>query len=119
RGPHKFIHSPADPDQLFDLRSDPHERASLAEDPASAGLAGQFRRKVAARWNLTTLDREVRQSQQRRIAVNDALRTGTQAPVDFTPAYDAARRNTRNHSALADLEAMACSPPVERRASST
>jgi len=119
RGPHKFIHSPADPDQLFDLRSDPHERASLAGDPASAGLAGQFRREVAARWDLTTLDREVRQSQQRRIAVNDALRTGTQAPWDFTPAYDAARRYIRNHSDLADFEAMARFPPVERRASST
>jgi hypothetical protein len=31
---------PADPDQLFDLESDPRERTSLADDPASAGLAG-------------------------------------------------------------------------------
>jgi len=117
RGPHKFIHSPADPDQLFDLGSDPHERANLAGDPASAGLAGQFRREVAARWDLTKLDREVRQSQRRRIAVNDALRTGTQAPWDFTPAYDASRRYIRNHRDLADFEAMARFPPVERGAS--
>jgi choline-sulfatase len=115
RGPHKFIHSPADPDQLFDLASDPREQVNLAADPASAGLAGQFRREVAARWDLTTLDREVRQSQQQRIAVTDALCTGIQAPWDFTPAYDAPRRYIRNHTDLADLERMARYPPVERR----
>ena len=113
RGRLKFIHSPADPDQLFDLAADPHERANLADDPASAGLAGQFRREVAARWDLTTLDREVRQSQQRRIAVNDALRVGTPAPWDFTPTYDASRRYIRNHMDLADLEKMARYPSAE------
>jgi choline-sulfatase len=113
---HKFIHSPADPDQLFDLTSDPHEQVNLAGDPASAGLARQFRREIAARWDLTTLDREVRQSQQRRTAVSGALRTGTPAPWDFTPAYDAPRRYIRNHRDLADLERMARYPPVERRA---
>jgi choline-sulfatase len=112
RGPHKFIHSPADPDQLFDLASDPHERANLAGDPASAGLAGQFRGEAATRWDLETLDREVRQSQQRRIAVGEALRIGTQAPWDFTPTYDASRRYIRNHGDLADFEARARYPPV-------
>src|SRR5215831_16732905 len=112
RGRHKFIHSPADPDQLFDLAADPHERANLAGDPASAGLAGRFRREVAARWDLTALDREVRQSQQRRIAVSDALRTGTPDSWDFSPTYDASRRYIRNHMDLADLEKMARYPPA-------
>jgi choline-sulfatase len=116
RGPHKFIHSPADPDQLFDLASDPHERANLADDPAFTGLAGQFRREVAARWDLTTLDREVRLSQRRRIAVSAALRTGTPAAWDFTPAYGASRRYIRNHMDLGDIERLARYPPPERRA---
>jgi choline-sulfatase len=116
RGRHKFIHSPADPDQLYDLASDPDEQANLADDPASAGLAGEFRREVAARWDLTTLDYEIRQSQRRRIAVSAALGTGTQAPWDFTPAYGASRRYIRNHTDLADLEKMARFPPTERRA---
>ena len=116
RGRHKFIHSPADPDQLFDLASDPHERTNLANDPASAWLAGDFRREVAARWDLTALDREVRQSQRRRIAVGEVLRRGTQAPWDFTPAYNASRRYIRNHMDLAELEKMARFPPTERRA---
>ena len=116
RGRHKFIHSPADPDQLFDLASDPHERANLADDPASdSDWSTEFRREVAARWDLTTLDREVRQSQRRRIAVSEALGTGVQVPWDFTPTYDAARRYIRNHMDLADLEEMARYPPVKRR----
>jgi len=115
RGRHKFIHSSPDPDQLFDLASDPHERINLAADPASAGLAGEFRREVAARWDLVALERVVRQSQRRRIAADGALGTGTQTPWDFTPAYDASRRYIRNHTDLADLEQMARYPPVERR----
>jgi choline-sulfatase len=115
RGRHKFIHSPADPDQLFDLASDPHERANLADDPASDGLVKGFRQEIAARWDLETLDREVRQSQQRRLAVSRALGTGVQTPWDFTPTYDASRRYIRNHTDLADLEEMARFPPVRRR----
>jgi len=101
---------------VFDLASDPHERTNLANDPASAWLAGDFRREVAARWDLTALDCEVRQSQRRRIAVGEVLRGGTQAPWDFTPAYDASRRYIRNHMDLAELERMARFPPTERRA---
>ena len=85
RGRYKFIHSPADPDQLFDLASDPHERVNLAGDPASAALAEEFRREVAARWDLAALDREVRLSQQRRLAVGGALGTGVPDPVGLHP----------------------------------
>lgn len=115
RGRHKFIHSPADPDQLYDLASDPHERASLTGAPASSGLAEEFRREVTARWDLAALDREVRQSQRRRLAVSRALGTGTQTPWDFTPTYDASRCYIRNQKDLADLEKMARFPPTERR----
>jgi choline-sulfatase len=110
RGPHKFIHSPADPDQLFDLVADPDEQASLVGDPASASVTAGFVREIAARWDLPTLDREVRQSQQRRFAVGQALGIGTQAPWDFTPAYDASHRYIRNHMDLGQLEDMARSP---------
>ena len=110
----KFIHSPADPDQLFDLASDPHERINLAGDPASARLADGFRQQIAVRWDLAAVDREVRLSQQRRFAVARALGTGVQAPWDFSPPYDAARRYIRNHNHmdLGELEGMARFPPV-------
>jgi choline-sulfatase len=112
RGHLKFIHSPADPDQLFDLGCDPHERVNLAADPDSAQLVGDFRRQIAARWDLQALDRAVRLSQRRRRVVSKALGTGVPAPWDFTPAYDAPRRYIRNHMDLGDLEEMARFPPV-------
>jgi choline-sulfatase len=111
RANHKFICSPADPDQLFDLESEPHERVNLADDPASAELADSFRQQIAARWDLAAVDREVRLSQQRRLAVACALGTGVQAPWDFSPPYDADRRYIRNHMDLGELEAMARFPP--------
>jgi choline-sulfatase len=113
-GQHKFIHSPADPDQLFDLAADPDEQVNLADDPVSARLADEFRGQIAARWDLAALDREVRLSQQRRLAVRAALGTGVQAPWDFTPGYNASRRYIRNHMDLADLEQMARFPPLRR-----
>src|SRR5499425_1402649 len=52
RGRHKFVHSPADPDQLFDLSADPHELVNLAADPATAALTADFKRQIAERWDL-------------------------------------------------------------------
>jgi choline-sulfatase len=114
RGRHKFVHSPADPDQLFDLEADPNERVNLATDPAQANLVAAFRQEIAARWDLAELDRQVRLSQRQRIAVTRALGEGTPAPWDFTPAYDAPRRYIRNHVDLGELEALARFPPVRR-----
>jgi choline-sulfatase len=112
RGRHKFIHSPPDPDQLFDLAADPDERVNLADDPASASLADEFRDQIAARWDLKALDQQVRLSQRRRLIVRAALGTGAQTPWDFTPARDASREYIRNHLDLADLERMARFPPL-------
>ena len=77
--------------------------------------APEFRREIAARWDLRALDHEVRQSQRRRIAVAEALGHGARATWDFAPAYDASRRYIRSHRDLADLENLARYPPVERR----
>jgi choline-sulfatase len=114
RGDHKFIHSPADPDQLYDLSVDPLERNNLATDQAASELLAAFRREVSERWDLPKIDREVRESQQRRIAVMKALGNGVQAPWDFVPPYEASRRYIRNHMDLGALETMARYPPVER-----
>ena len=47
RGAYKFIHSPVDPDQLFDLSHDPGERDNLADNPSCAALIADFRAEVA------------------------------------------------------------------------
>ncbi|HXZ16795.1 MAG TPA: choline-sulfatase, partial [Roseiarcus sp.] len=66
RGRLKFIHSPADPDQLYDLAADPGERDNLAARSAHAATVAAFRDEVSSRWRLDLLDAEVRASQRRR-----------------------------------------------------
>jgi choline-sulfatase len=114
RGDFKLIHSPADPDQLFDVAADPLERDNLSESADHVGVLAEMRAEVAARWDLAKLDREVRESQQRRIAVMKALGNGVQASWDFVPPYEASRRYIRNHMDLGVLETMARYPPVPR-----
>ena len=113
-GRHKFVHSPPDPDQLYDVTADPDELTNLAGDPAAAGLAAEFRAQIAARWDLARLDEQVRLSQRRRRAVSEALGTGTSFSWDYSPPYHASRRYIRNHLPLGDLEAMARYPPAGR-----
>jgi choline-sulfatase len=113
RGDIKLIHSPPDPDLLFDLAADPLERNDLAQDPTHALVLAELLAEVAARWDLPEIDREVRESQQRRIAVMSALGHGVEAPWDFAPPYEASRLYIRNNMDLGDLESRARYPPVK------
>ena len=115
RGAFKFIHSPADPDQLYDLAQDPGERQNFASDSARAELVAEFRAEIAKRWNLAELDARVRLSQRRRRLVDAALSKGKIRPWDFQPFRNAAKQYVRNSMDLDDLEAMARFPPVARR----
>src|SRR4051812_36626207 len=59
RGRHKFVHSPVDPDQLYDVAADPDERVNLATQAAHAALVAEFRAEVARRWALSDLNEAV------------------------------------------------------------
>jgi choline-sulfatase len=111
RGRYKFVHSPVDPDQLFDLIADPDELQNLAPDPQHASRIGEFRAETARRWDLPSLQAAVLASQRRRHLVYDALRMGRYTPWDFQPLRDASRLYVRNDQDLGDLEAMARFPP--------
>jgi choline-sulfatase len=112
RGAYKFVHSPADPDQLYDLTADPHELVNLAERESHRAVAEEMRREVAARWDLARLHDEVVQSQRRRRVVYRALATGALTPWDFQPVSDASRQYVRSYMDLDDVEAMARFPSV-------
>jgi choline-sulfatase len=115
RGAYKFIHSPVDPDQLFDLSRDPRELNSLADDPASAGVVADFRTEVGKRWDMAELDARIRDSQRRRRLVDAALGRGKIQAWDFQPFQKASRQYVRNSMDLDELEAMARFPPVVHR----
>jgi choline-sulfatase len=110
RGRYKFVHSPVDPDQLYDLEADRCERVNLASQPEGAALSSEFRREVAQRWVLPALHAEVLASQQRRHFVYTALRQGRYRPWDYQPLRDASRLFIRNDQELNDLESMARFP---------
>lgn len=100
----KYNSCALDPDQLFDLESDPHELTNLAGDPAHAGTLAQLRAKSEARWDLAAFDAAVRESQARRWVVYEALRRGGYYPWDYQPLQKASERYMRNHMDLNVLE---------------
>jgi len=115
RGRFKFVHSSADPDQLYDLETDPLELRNLAESAEQARVLAAFREEVSRRWSLTSLHAQVIASQKRRHMVYGALRAGRYQPWDYQPLRDATRLYIRNDQELNDLEAMARFPPLAPR----
>jgi len=112
RGRWKFVHSPVDPDQLYDLVGDPSELRNLAADPAHAASVGAWHAQVRERWDLDALQADVIASQRRRHLVDAALRQGRYQPWDHQPMRDASKLYVRNDQELNDLEAMARFPRV-------
>jgi choline-sulfatase len=110
RGRYKFVHSPVDPDQLYDLAADPDERSNLAGQASQASIVEDFRTEVSRRWELSQLNEAVLASQQQRHFVYSALRQGRFQPWDFQPIRDASRLYIRNDQELNDLESMARFP---------
>ncbi len=106
RGDLKYVHSPVDPDQLYDLANDPHERVNLAEDPdwsvRAQGAAGRGRPSAGTSTHCT---HDVVDDQARRRLVNAALRIGVVTPWEYIPPQSTATRQyMRNHLDLNDVE---------------
>ena len=100
RGDVKYVHCPADPDQLYDLAADPNELVNIASDATVAEL----RAEVAKRWDLDRLTSEVLADQARRRLVGGALRTGAFTPWDYTPPRRGESEYMRNHLDLNEVE---------------
>jgi choline-sulfatase len=112
RGRWKYIHTPSDPDQLFDVDDDPLELVNLAGNPEHGAVLGELRDEAERRWDLDAVDREVRASQQARLAVFAALTTGAPFPWDFQPSRVAAKQYTRNTMDVAERDQQSRFPPV-------
>jgi choline-sulfatase len=113
RGRFKFVHSPGDPDQLYDLGSDPDELANLAHSVRHASHVRELLAEVGKRWDLAAIHAQVLESQRRRHLVYRALRAGRYTPWDHQPLKDASKLYVRNDIDLGDLETMARFPPFD------
>ncbi|HEX8603423.1 MAG TPA: choline-sulfatase, partial [Pseudoduganella sp.] len=113
RGPYKFVHSPADPDQLYHLADDPDELRNLAGDPGRhAAALDSLRADAARRWDLAALHRRVLASQRRRHLIGAANALGVAHAWDYEPPRDASRKYIRRHLDLDTLEARARFPAI-------
>jgi choline-sulfatase len=79
RGSRKLVRTLGEPDLVYDVLEDPGERAPL-EDAALSAAADE-------RWDLESLDRRVRESQERRRLVAEALRSGRVTAWDLPGGY--------------------------------
>ena len=100
----KYVRCMADPEQLFDLASDPHEMKNIGASESYATELKRLRAEADLLWDLGRFDSDVRQSQARRLVVYDALRNGAYYPWDFQPLQRASERYMRNHMDLNVLE---------------
>ena len=110
RGALKFVFTPTDPDQLFDVDADPNELKNLA--PAKPELIRSLRREIEAKFDIERITYEVLQSQQARHMMFAALRRGEHFPWDFQPLRDASEQYTRNHMAVTERDAHSRYPPA-------
>ena len=104
RGRYKYVYSPPDPEQLFDLEADPHERTNLAGQTEHEALRQSFAQEVNERWDVAALHEEVIDSQQRRRFIFETLAQGVNTHWDFQPFKDASERFMRGHLDLDRLE---------------
>ncbi len=92
RGRYKFVHSPVDPDQLYDLHADPDELRNLAPLARHSAQVREFsRRGGAALGHGRAARRGGRQPAAAGTASTAALRKGRYTSWDHQPLRDASR----------------------------
>ncbi len=95
QGTLKYIHSAVDPDQLFDLETDPQEQVNLIDNDAYRESRMALEELVKKRWDAETLTRDIVASQRRRLFLREALAKGKRHDWDYTPEDELERQCLR------------------------
>jgi len=114
RGDFKYIHSPDDPDQLFNVSNDPNELDNLAVNPEFSALRDDFHNEVTKGWDLEQLKDDVLLSQRRRDLIGKALDKGRYTSWDFQPWTDASQQYVRHTIGLYELEKRSRFPFIDK-----
>ena len=96
RGSLKLITSGCDPEQLFDLASDPLERRNVVDDPGHAEAVAELRALTRARWDLDALHRCVEESQRRRRFLRSIAESSGRPNWSHSPPDQAAQHVLRD-----------------------
>ncbi|CAG8977631.1 hypothetical protein HYALB_00012919 [Hymenoscyphus albidus] len=123
RGDWKYITCPADPDQLYNLATDPKELINLASlTPKNrlfteevANKLEAFVAEAKAKWDMKKITSDVLVSQRQRRLVWAALKQGHFTSWDHNPIDDGREKYIRSHMALDDLELKARFPAVDAK----
>jgi choline-sulfatase len=91
----KYVHCRNDPPMLFDLKNDPDELVILAGSLDHADVEKSMHDEVQARWNYAALERDILDSQRRRLFVQESLLQGQWSSWDYQPPNDASRQYVR------------------------
>jgi choline-sulfatase len=103
-GAQKLIVCPTDPDQLYDLESDPCELENLAGREEHAETEAALRRALGARLDFADIEARVLSSQRERRLVARALAAGEVTAWDFQPHVDASMQYVRSRADLYELQ---------------
>jgi choline-sulfatase len=103
RGPWKFIHSPVDPDQLYNLARRSGMNAQQSRRVTSPGQNHARRGRGEVRYSAHP-QAEVLQSQQARLMMFEAMKQGALFPWDFQPLRKASEQYTRNHMSVTERD---------------
>jgi choline-sulfatase len=81
RGPWKYVYTPGLPPLLFDLDVDPLELRNRAGDPEIQPIESALHERLIADWHPEAIDRQIRDSQRRRLFLRDVSRQTGQWPL--------------------------------------
>jgi len=115
RGGWKYITCPADPDQLYNLTTDPKELTNLAEseDEETKAVFKAFQAEASAKWNFDAITQDVLKRQRQRRLCFSALKIGQWTSWDYHVDDDSRNKYIRSHMDLDDLERRARFPIVD------